>query len=241
MNYLVLDTETSGLMDFKKPADAPGQPRVCSIGLIFVNEDLTTESEIEHLIKPNGWRLDNNSEAAKINGLTQEKLDAEGVDIKEVLRTYGESIDNKRIIVGHNCSFDMKLMRAELRFAGMPDRYMQTRSLCTMWGSRDVVGIPAKNGRGFKIPKLIEACDYFGIEQPAKHTALADARSALEILRKLRDAGKMPAYADPYDDRPKKPATSQRPANWQRAAGPDYEQEVINSQDFIGGASEDGK
>ena len=28
MSYVVLDTETSGLMDFKKPADAPGQERV---------------------------------------------------------------------------------------------------------------------------------------------------------------------------------------------------------------------
>jgi DNA polymerase III epsilon subunit-like protein len=199
MSYVVLDTETSGLMDFKKPADAPGQPRVCQIGLIFVDGDLVTEREVEHLIKPNGWSLDNNCEAAKVNGLTQEKLEADGVDIRDLLREYGSAIDERRIVVGHNCSFDMKLMRAEMRFAGFPDRYMQTKSICTMWGSRDIVGILAKNGRGFKIPKLSEACAYFGIEQPETHTALADARSALEILRKLRDAGKMPAYSDPYD------------------------------------------
>ena len=203
MNYIVLDVETSGLMDFKKPADAPGQPRVCQVGLIFVGEDLSTEHEIEHLIKPNGWTFDDTSEAAKINGLTQEKLDAEGVDIKEVLREYGSAIDDRRIIVGHNCSFDMKMMRAELRFAGFPDRYMQTRSVCTMWGSRDVVGIPAKNGRGFKIPKLGEACAHFGIEQPDVHTALADARSALEILRKLKEAGQFPVFTDPYERKPR--------------------------------------
>jgi len=191
-------------MDFKKPADAAGQPRVCQIGLIFVDKDLVTEREVEHLIKPNGWTLDNEGEAAKVNGLTQEKLEAEGVDIRDILREYGSAIDERRIVVGHNCSFDMKLMRAELRFAGLPDRYMQTRSLCTMWGSRDIVGIPAKNGRGFKIPKLAEACAHFGIEQPASHSALADARSALEILRRMRDAGEMPAFKNPYDDRPKK-------------------------------------
>jgi DNA polymerase III subunit epsilon len=247
MNYIVLDTETSGIMDFKKPADAPGQPRVCSVGLILVREDLSVESESEHLIKPDGWVFDNNSEAAKINGMTQERLEAEGVDIKDVLRAYGDAIDAKRIVVGHNCSFDMKMMRAELRFAGFPDRYMQTRSLCTMWGSKDIVGIPAKNGRGFKIPKLIEACEFFGIEQPAKHTALADARSALELLRKMRDMGKMPRYADPYDDRPQTKAPA-RPSTWKRGAGPDYEREIGSNNDldvdhsnFIGGANEDGK
>lgn len=203
MNYVVLDVETSGLMDFKKPADAIGQPRVCQAGLIFVDADLAIERVIEHLIKPNGWALDNECEAAKINGLTQEKLEAEGVDIKDILREYGSAIDERRIVVGHNCSFDMKLMRAELRFAGFPDRFMQTRSICTMWGSRDAVGIPAKNGRGFKIPKLSEACAHFGIEQPSSHSALADARSALEILRRLKEAGQFPALTDPYDKKAK--------------------------------------
>ncbi len=169
-----------------------------------MGEDLATEREIEHLIKPDGWTFDDTSEAAKINGLTQAKLEAEGVDIKEILREYGSAIDDRRIVVGHNCSFDMKLMRAELRFAGYPDRYMQTRSICTMWGSRDIVGIPAKNGKGFKIPKLSEACAHFGIEQPDGHTALADANSALAILRKLRDLGEMPAYTDPWEKGSKK-------------------------------------
>jgi DNA polymerase-3 subunit epsilon len=234
MNYLVLDTETSGLMDFKKPADAAGQPRVCQVGLIFVDNDLVVEREIEHLIKPNGWTLDNEGEAAKINGLTQEKLEAEGVDIREVLREYGSAIDERRIVVGHNCSFDMKLMRAELRFAGFPDRFMQTRNICTMWGSRDIVGIPAANGKGFKIPKLSEACVFFGIEQPDSHSALADARSALQILRCLRTAGEFPAFKDPYDKGKPKPA--------RRPQGKAYEEQVIREQqDLLGGTSEDSK
>lgn len=235
MNYIVLDCETSGLMDYKKPTDAVGQPRVCQVGLIFVDDGLNVEREIEHLIKPNGWTLDNECEAAKINGLTQEKLDAEGVDIKEILREYGTAIDNRRIVVGHNCSFDMKLMRAELRFAGFPDRYMQTRSICTMWGSRDIVGIPAKSGRGFKIPKLGEACAHFEIKQPAAHSALADAQSALEILRHLNAAGKLPSMSDPYEkSKPKEPAP--------RPQGRAYEEQVIaEQQNFLRGASEDGK
>lgn len=245
MTYIFLDTETSGLMDFKKPADAPGQPRVCQIGLILVNDSLEIESEVEHLIRPEGWTFDNSSEAAKINGLTHERLMDEGIDIKNVLREYIDAIEAKRIVAGHNCSFDMKMMRAELRHVGYPDMYMQTRSLCTMWGSRDAVGIPAKNGRGFKLPKLIEACQFFGIEQPDAHSALADAKSALEILRKLREIGKMPAYADPYDDRPKKAAA--KPAA--RRSGPDYEAQIMNEQElerlqgngFIAGAAEDGK
>jgi hypothetical protein len=37
MNYLALDTEGSGLFDFTKPADAPGQPRLAAIGMILAD------------------------------------------------------------------------------------------------------------------------------------------------------------------------------------------------------------
>jgi len=199
MNYIIADTEGSGLFDYTKPADAPGQPRVAAVGLILTDGNLEVQQEHSFLIKPNGWTFDNNSDAAKVNGLTHERLMDEGVGIEEALRIYGGAIDDRRIIVGFNVLHDLKSLRAELRHAGLPDRYMQSRYICCMQGCRKTVDARTEAGKK-KAPKLAEACAYYGIEQGGDgHTAIGDARSALEILRRLRDADEFPAVKDPYE------------------------------------------
>jgi DNA polymerase III epsilon subunit-like protein len=174
---------------------------------------------------------------------------AEGVDVMEPLRAVGEALDERRIWVGFNPTHDMKSFRAESRIVKMPDRYMQTRYICVMQGSRALVDARTIDGKK-KVPKLEEACAYFGIdlEEKGAHTGLGGAERAAQILIKLRDLGCMPLFTDPYDktSEPKKAHRAvldqrARPADWHRGAGADYEQEVINGQDFIGDASEDGK
>jgi DNA polymerase III epsilon subunit-like protein len=203
MNYLILDVENTGLFDYTKPADAPGQPRVCEIGMIFANEDLEIEREVAHLIKPSGWTLDPECEAAKVHGLTQEVLEKDGVSMRDVAREYGEAIDARRIVVAYNALFDVKQMRAELRHAGYPDRFMQTRYICAMQGCRKIVDARTADGKK-KAPKLEEACAHFKISyENNTHRALADAHRAYQILRKLREIGQMPAYVDQYEKRKK--------------------------------------
>lgn len=203
MEYAIVDTESSGLFDWKKPADAPGQPRMAALGLILVDEDLNLQEEHGFLIKPDGWIFDATSDAAKINGLTHEMLDRDGVPAKDALRIYADAIDKRRIIGGFNVLHDLKLLRAEFRFVNYPDRFMQTRHICAMQGCRKIVDARTADGKK-KAPKLEEAVKHFGIEVAGDlHTALPDAHKALEILRRLRDAGEFPAYVDPYD-RPKK-------------------------------------
>lgn len=209
--YAIVDTEGSGLFDYKKPADAPGQPRMAAIGLILCNEVLEIEEEHGFLIKPEGWVFDDECDAAKINGLTHARLMAEGVDVREPLRLYGAAIDQRRIVGGFNVPHDLKTLRAELRYVGFPDRFMQTRHICVMQGCRKEVDARTVDGKK-KAPKLAEACAHFGIEQASGHTGIGDAHSALAILRKLRDLGQMPAYIDPWDKgKPKTPLPSSEP------------------------------
>jgi DNA polymerase III epsilon subunit-like protein len=177
---------------------------MAAIGMIFCADDLTVEEEHAFLIKPDGWTFDNDSEAAKVNGLTHERLMDEGVPAAEALRIYGAAIDARRIVVGWNVMHDLKMLRGELRSVGFPDRYMQTRYLCAMQGSRKTVDARTDDGRK-KAPKLAEACAFFGIDQGDDgHTGIGDARSTLAILLKLRERGEMPAYVDPYDKGSKK-------------------------------------
>lgn len=240
MNYAVIDTEGSGLFDFRKPADAPGQPRMAALGLILVNDKFEVEEKHIWLVKPEGWIFDNNSDAAQKNGLTHELLMEQGVDVRIPLRAVGDAIDARRIWVGFNAPHDMKTYRAEARMVGYPDRYMQTRHICVMQGCRQLVDARTADGRK-KAPRLEEACTHFGIDQgDAAHTGLGDAESAYQILLRLRDAGCVPPFTDPYENGPKKKPQA-RPSDWKRGAGADYEREVVEQQDFIGGASEDGK
>ena len=245
--YAIIDTEGSGVFDYTKPADAPGQPRMAAFGLILVNSELGIEHEHSFLIRPDGWWFDNNSAAAAVNGLTHERLMDEGVPVKDALRLYGDAIDARYIVVGYNVLHDLKQLRAEQRIVGLPDRYMQTKYICAMQGCRKIVDARTADGRK-KAPKLEEACTHFGIKRDEAHTALSDARDALAILRHLRDLGAMPAYTDPYDKqaKPVKPERKARTVPKPRLQGPDYEQQIMHEQemeqrDFLRGASEDGK
>jgi len=127
--------------------------------------------------------------------------------------------------------------------AGLPDRFMQTRYICTMQGSRQIVDARTADGKK-KAPRLEEACAFFGIEVEEKgaHTGIGGAERALQILRHLKDRGEMPSFKDPYDKEPKKsrrhgPVMLER-APRQGSLLPDAEQDIPN---FIGGANEDGK
>jgi DNA polymerase III subunit epsilon len=190
MKYAIIDTETSGLFDFSKPADADGQPRLASLSMILLNEQ-DEEHTVDFYVKPDGWTL--GEEAAAVNGLTMEMLETHGVPVADVLDAYVKTIDDGYVIVAFNSQFDTKVMRGELRRAEIDDRFERTPTICCMRASTDIVRVPRKSGKGFKFPNLGEACEYFGIVLEGAHTASGDARGCLEIFRKLRELGKLPA------------------------------------------------
>lgn len=207
-HYLICDVESSGLFSYDQPADAPGQPRIAQIGLIHVRHDFSIEAEHEFLIRPEGWEM--SDEAAQVTGLTTRFLKENGGPIAEALALYNAGVDARRVVVGFNVDYDLKCMRAENRRAGLDDRYLLTRKMCLMRGSREIVG--ARDVRGnVKIPKLQEACAFFAIEQPKAHSALADAHSAYQLMLKLVERGALPEPKSPYDKKPKKAKAPKEP------------------------------
>ena len=186
--YLVIDTETSGLFDFSKPADADGQPRMASLTMIYLDADLAPIVEVTHFIRPEGWEM--SEEVSAINGLTNDVLHERGIPVRTALEEYVLAVDKGLIIVAFNAQFDTKVLRGELRRAGIDDRFEKTPNICTMRASTDICRLPGK--RGYKFPKLAEACTHFNIKQEAQHTSLDDARACAEILRRLVAAGNCP-------------------------------------------------
>jgi DNA polymerase III subunit epsilon len=203
--YLILDTETSGLpLRAKKgeppiPADAPGQPRLASFAMIATNPDLTVDEDATFctLVCPDGWVMDPGATA--VNGLTNERLTAEGLPVRHVLSIYDDMVRAGWVVVAHNAQFDTKVMRGELRRAGMDDLFEQTLNICTMKACRDIVKMPPSNAmmatgrRGFKGPKLIEAYRHFYERDfDGAHEAFADAYACLDVFRALMKIGAVP-------------------------------------------------
>lgn len=196
-SYIVCDTEGTGLFDYKQPADADGQPRLASLTMIFVDADLNVEREYSVYVRPDGWEMTEG--ATKVNGLTNEFLNEHGVPVVEALNEYSSAIDNGRITVAHNVSHDSKQLRAELRRAGMDDRFERAPNICTMRALTDICKIPPRGNRGgYKWPSLSEACVFFHMEEFGDHTAKADAYACLALLRKLKEMDQMPEAAIHY-------------------------------------------
>jgi DNA polymerase III epsilon subunit-like protein len=180
--YVVFDTETTGLFDFKKPADAEGQPRLASAAFILADDKGQEIRCINRLIKPEGWTM--TGEALAVNGLTNERLESEGVPVSEVLDIYEGFIEESLIFAAFNAQFDMKVMRAEMRRANRNDHFERTRNSCLMRSCKPYkdAGLPVRNGQ---FVKLEAACAHFGIENTNAHDAMSDARAALGILQRL--------------------------------------------------------
>jgi DNA polymerase-3 subunit epsilon len=191
--YIVIDVETSGLYIYKNPdgtphpADAPDQPRLAELAIIYCDDEFNVEREQQFYIYPNGWEMQ--LEATEKNGLTTEFLIDNGIDVSRALRVYSDAILSGRIVVAHNAQFDAKAMRGELRREGMDDLFEQTANICTMRSAMKLVPKVKKlNGKG-GFPGLADVAAHFGIENPKEHSALDDARVAVLVAKKLKEAG----------------------------------------------------
>lgn len=199
MPYLVIDTETNGLFNFKEPADAPGQPRLAHLAMIRLEDDGRESDRADIYVRPDGWTMPQGpGSAGAINGLTDDFLRANGVDISFALKTYGDEIEAGRIIVAFNAQYDLKVMRGEFRRAGLPDYFEQTRNICVMRPMTAICRIPNPNRGGLKFPNLGEAMAHFGYSLADAHTAMADAEGAAIVFRELMKRDLLPEAAVHY-------------------------------------------
>lgn len=182
---IVVDTETSGRFDFKRSADAEGQPRLAQIAMLLIDdEDGSIESEHSFYIKPDGWTME--AEASAVNGLTDEFLRDHGVPVRDAMEAYSQAILSGRYLIAFNAQWDAKMCRAELRRAGMPDLFEQTRNVCVM---RKANGIILKEGGKKGWPSLERCREVLGLSSDGAHGAVKDARDALAVWLYLRSQG----------------------------------------------------
>lgn len=184
--FLFQDTETTGLLDYKKDLMDFSQPRICALAASLTDEDGSIIEEMDVLIKPDGWTIEPG--AAAVNGLSEEICEAGGIPIKQALERFNELKAKCKTRVGANVSYDKRMLLREARIAGIDHNSDGLESLCVLQMSKPFV--PLAPGR--RLPKLVEAYQYFmGHEMPGAHTAMGDVRAVqavyFEIGRRLRD------------------------------------------------------
>lgn len=191
--YLIFDTETNGLMDYKRDADAPGQPRVAQYAARVVDHQGNPISSYAQYVKRDGWSMDPTTTA--INGITDEMLDREGLPIQFALDHYFDHIERGYAVVAYGAQFDCKMMRAEARRAKIDDRFEQTKNVCIMRLSRTFAKSIGReiikaggNNKGW--PKLADFCAFLGVEPVGTaHTGPDDAATLELCFRKMLELG----------------------------------------------------
>ncbi len=195
--FLIYDTETTSLLNFKLAADHPEQARIMQLGAILTDDKLNPMAKICRLIRPSNWP-EIAKEAIATHGLTFEKCMDEGIPIESVIAEFDAFCDEMEkadgTTVAFNQQFDSKFIRGERRRLGRADRFGLAREFDPMRASVNVCRIPPTPAMvrakrtNFKTPNLGEAYRFFtGEEMAGAHDALADCEATLRIMVALRD------------------------------------------------------
>jgi DNA polymerase-3 subunit epsilon len=194
--YLFFDTETTGLIDFKKDLLDPSQPRIIQLGAILTDATGATIAELNAFIKPDGWTIDEQGKAFEANGITQIKCETVGIPMSHALAIFNAMKAACKCRVAHNISFDKQMLAREAGAYGIPHDSEGIESFCTMQSSKGILKLPpsdkmmAAGIKAFKTPNLQEAHVHFmGCEFEGAHDAMADVRACTDVffaMKKLK-------------------------------------------------------
>ena len=203
MRTLVFDSETTGLSKTQiiSPSTIHLWPHVVQFSYIVFDMEANEIVKIkDSIIKvPDGFTI--TEENAKIHGITTEISLAKGVDLLPVLEEFFADFDTADHIVGHNVSFDINMIKAELQrlIMNSSDKKLQdylttintsTKFYCTMQETIDLCAIEMKDkyGRPYKkFPKLLELYQkMFSITPKNLHNSLNDVIVCLRCFIKLK-------------------------------------------------------
>ena len=178
--WVFLDVETDGLVKFKKKCDAPDQPHILSIGAVGFTEDGAQEVFSYYtIIRPENFSIDNNCEAVKINGITQELAVACGIKYKAAVTPLEHICYRASKIIIFNAEFEAAMFEIErARWNREAMVVPRDKARCLMLAMTAVIKEPGYY-QDYKWPKFNAAYKYmYGVEPENQHHALHDARQS---------------------------------------------------------------
>lgn len=177
MKVLVLDTETTdkppkitllpGTVDF--------WPSIVQLSFIVIDTTTYKYKAYDYVIKTS-----RPIENSHIHGITKSMNTQQGFHFADIYEIYKLCIQEADIVVGHNLSFDLNMIRAECYRCDIP--YLEPRvTYCTMMSTRYVCNLPKH-----KWPTLGELHVVLFGDQPVNlHNSLKDCLVCLRCYLKL--------------------------------------------------------
>lgn len=189
--YLFFDTETTGLpKNYNAPStDLRNWPRLVQISWIVSDNKGTVISKNNHFIKPRGFEIPEN--VARLHGITTERALKTGERVEDVLHLFWKDVQNANYVIGHNVSFDKKIVEAEFYRMGEKHVFLSKHTICTQKASTDYCKIPSPENRyKFKWPTLSELYYIlFAKEMDGAHNSEADVQATFECFWELLKMG----------------------------------------------------
>ena len=189
MKALIFDTETTGMVQFRKPPEDESQPDLIQLGMLLVEtSDWKPRARHSLLVQlADGVRIEPGAQEA--HGISEEDCARYGVAPVVACSLFNQACMQADIIVAHNLSFDTSIMKTALyRIGNKPHRLDGRQHVCTKEASTDVLKLPGKYG--YKWPTLAEAYrHYAGREIEGAHDALVDTEACLQVFRGLVQEG----------------------------------------------------
>lgn len=184
----LFDTETSGIYDYKAPANAPHQPDVLQIAAMLCDHE-KVYSAFNVFVHADTEIPD---EAYQIHRIDRKMTERVGISRMRACTLLDAFLTKADVIAGHNVDFDINIMMAAMMREGGSGSKLKKPRFCTMKSAVDHCKLPNPKRPGtFKWPSLQEAytimVDSRGFT--GAHDAMADVRATYELYRILkRDA-----------------------------------------------------
>lgn len=188
MRILVFDTETTGLPLEKNPSiyDTPKWPFIVQLSYIVYDCDTNEMIALIDDYINIAYDIHISEASQKVHNITREMLN-DGITIKEALYKFNNYAKHCDLIVGHNVSFDKRMVIVE----GVRNKIKMDvgNTYCTMRNSTEICMIEKKNPNGemyFKFPTLSELHFHLFKKIPKNtHNALTDILICLRCYCKI--------------------------------------------------------
>lgn len=188
--YLVFDTETTGLPLWNDPSDHPGQPHIVDLACTLFDAAGLEVASLDMIVNPG---VEIPVEVARIHGITTEVAQEYGVDPREAHDQFMSLLGRAELLIGHNVSFDVRMMRILAARVTGEKWDNPLRTFCTMRKSTNLVrvlGPRARHPEDWKWPNLGETVQhFFGEPHENAHRARSDCDAAARVFFHLKQQG----------------------------------------------------
>lgn len=167
---------THVVMDFETGGVDPKTNGLASVGVMWLDENLEEVDRFYFILYEPDKKYE--AEALRVNGLTMEQLERDGLRPETFVPLFHRLFDGK-IMVNHNSAFDCAFLR---------------RLGWNIQESCDTIAM-RQELYPYKRAKLFMACQDEGVEVKDAHNAMADVVMTAELFRKY--AAKNPKYKTP--------------------------------------------